>query len=259
MSALEYLAGLEQWAADQGRTPTPHSYGPDPDQVADLLLPEAGGDGPSPVAVLLHGGFWRASFTKAVMNAMAVDLADRGWGSWNVEYRRTGTGGGVPETLDDVRQAITALENVDAPLDHRQTMVIGHSAGGHLALCCAGPPPVSRVVVIAGVCDLLAAAHDRLGDDAVVDFIGGGPVEKIEAYAAADPITLLPTGGDVLLVHGDADDRVPISQSRAYQAAASSAGDACELLELPGVDHFAVIDPRTAAWQTIAERLPAIR
>jgi pimeloyl-ACP methyl ester carboxylesterase len=90
----------------------------------------------------------------------------------------------------------------------------------------------------------------------VADFIGGSPAQRPGAYAVADPMQRLPTGADVLLVHGDADDRVPVKLSRRYALAAHAAGDRCELLELAGVDHFAIIDPRSSAWSEIVARLP---
>ncbi len=252
------IAELSDWAAAQGRPPQTHRYGSDPEHVADLLMPAADRRRSDRVAVLLHGGFWRARFTRATMAALAVDLADRGWATWNVEYRRVGSGGGVPETVDDVRAAIDALTNLDAALDRSQVVVIGHSAGGQLALCTAGMPGVAGVVSLAGVCDLGSGARERIGDSAVLEFLGGTPRERSEAYAIADPTRLLPTGVKVLLVHGDADDRVPVQQSRGYAQAARAVGDRCELLELPGVDHFAVIDPRTQVWAGIAEHLDAL-
>jgi acetyl esterase/lipase len=251
-----FFGELADWAAATGRAGRTHRYGGGPDEVADLLLP--GGDGPHRVAVLLHGGFWRARFTRAIMAAVAADLAARGWATWNVEYRRVGTGGGVPETLDDVRRAIDMLPNVAALLDLERLVAIGHSAGGQLALCAARGSPVAAVVSLAGVCDLESAARDRIGEGAALEFTGGTPAERPEAYAMADPMGLLPLGVEVLLVHGDADDRVPVQQSRTYARAAGDAGDPCELMELPGVDHFALIDPRSAAWAAVAQRLQAL-
>jgi dipeptidyl aminopeptidase/acylaminoacyl peptidase len=158
-----------------------------------------------------------------------------------------------------VRAAIEALTRIaGAPIATQRVLVIGHSAGGQLGLCVAGMPAVAAVLSLAGVCDLAAAARGRIGEAAALEFMGGTPEEQPEAYAAADPLRLLPTGTASLLVHGDADDRVPIEQSRTYARAARAAGDPCELLELPGVDHFAVIDPRTQAWATIAEQLDGL-
>ena len=133
MDLQTFLGELSDWAAAAGPAPQTCAYGDGPEQVADLLLPD--GDRPSPVAMLLHGGFCRARFTRATMAALAVDLRNRGWATWNVEYRRIGNGGGVPETLDDVRAATKALMSVAAPLDRRRLVAIAHSAGGQLALC----------------------------------------------------------------------------------------------------------------------------
>lgn len=251
------LGELSQWAGTRGGASGTYSYGPDSEHQADLWLPD--GAGPHPVAVLLHGGFWRARFTRAIMAALATDLSDRGWAVWNLEYRRVGSGGGAATTPADVRRAIEFLADLEQPLDVHRLLVIGHSAGGQLALCAASAPGVARIVSLAGVCDLVSAADQGIGDNAAVQFIGATPAQRPDEYALADPLQRLPTGVDVLLVHGDADDRVPLQLSRDYATAARAAGDSCELLELPGVDHFAVIDPRSDAWSTIADRLPPAR
>jgi acetyl esterase/lipase len=250
---LDELADL----ATAGAQPRTQAYGSDPEQVADLLLPTGHGD--HPVAVLLHGGFWRARFTKSTMAALAADLPARGWASWNVEYRRAGNGGGVLETLDDVRTAIAALAQTRAPLDLNRVVIIGHSAGGQLALCVAGEPFVRAVVSLAGVCDLSSAYAQRLGESATLEFMGGSPAERPDAYSVADPLARIPAGVPVLLVHGDADQRVPIEQSRRYAAQARAVGDSqCELMEFAQVDHFALIDPRTNAWAAVASRLETL-
>jgi acetyl esterase/lipase len=252
------LGELAELASTAGAQPRPHAYGPDPEQVADLLLPAT--EGPHPVAVLLHGGFWRARFDRSTMAALAVDLVDRGWATWNVEYRRVGNGGGVPQTLDDVRASIGALTHLTAPLDPRRVVIVGHSAGGQLGLCVADEPVVAAVVSLAGVCDLASAFAEAIGEAATAAFMGGGPDERPDAYRLADPLTRIPAGARVLLVHGDADQRVPVAQSRRYAHAAAAAGDeGCELVELAGADHFALIDPRTEAWAMVAARLETMR
>jgi acetyl esterase/lipase len=255
------VAELADLVAAAGVHPQTHPYGADPAQVADLLLPAT--DGPHPVVVLLHGGFWRARFDRSLMEALAVDLADRGWASWNVEYRRVGNGGGVPETLDDIRAAIATLAQLEQggrPLDLGPVVIVGHSAGGQLGLCVADEPSVRAVISLAGVCDLATAYAEGIGDGATEAFMGGGPDERPDAYVLADPLCRIPAGAQVLLVHGDADQRVPVAQSRRYARAAAAAGDGrCELIELPGVDHFALIDPRTPTWAGIAARLETMR
>jgi dipeptidyl aminopeptidase/acylaminoacyl peptidase len=245
-----FLAGLRLWAEEAGWPVETLRYGDHPEQVADLRLPDAGDA--RGLAVVLHGGFWRARYGRTTTAALAVDLARRGWASLNVEYRRIGCGGGVPETLDDVAAAVAAGA---AQVRPRRTVVIGHSAGGHLALWAAGLPGVSAVVSLAGVADLAAAARERLGDGAALEVAGGTPEDRPEAYALADPLRRLPLPVPALLVHGDADDRVPVEQSRRYAAAA---GARCELLELAGIGHFDPIDPRGEAWPQVARRLEAL-
>ncbi len=244
-------------------------YGDHPDQVANLHLPP-GGEAPRPCVVLVHGGFWKAHWDRTLMTPLALDLVRRGLAAWNLEYRRVGQeGGGWPGTLLDVAQGIDAVADVEA-LDPKRVVVVGHSAGGQLALWAAArtrlpasaPGAEPRVVPLAavsqaGVCDLAAGARDGLGAGAVVELMGGGPDGAAERYGVASPVQLLPLGVRVLLVHGLRDDVVPPSQSRSYAAAATAAGDAVELLE-PDGDHFDVIDPAHQAWRIVAAGLPAL-
>jgi acetyl esterase/lipase len=249
--------------------PTVEAYGPGPDRFGELWRPA--GEGPWPVAVLLHGGFWRAARTLELMRPLAADLAGRGLAVWNLEYRRVGRpGGGWPGTCEDVAAGLDHLAELAgrAPLDLGRLAVVGHSAGGQLALWSAaraglpagapgaGPLVVPRLVVsLAGVCDLHAGAADSIGEGAVAAFLGAGPDRAPERYRLASPMARLPLGVRQVLVHGDADPRVPVTQSRGYAAAAAAAGDPVELVELAGVDHLAPIDPASAAWAEVTRRL----
>jgi acetyl esterase/lipase len=248
-----FLDGLRDWVASSDVGHVRHAYGPHADQHADLRIPP--GDGPHPVAIVLHGGFWRHSFTSANTAAVAVALTQVGFASWNVEYRRGAADGGAPATLADVASACAALRAVDAPLQLDDVLAIGHSAGGQLALWLAGEQLVSGAVALAGVCDLGAGAAARLGGDAVAEFLGGTPEQVPAAYARADPARRLPTGQRQLLVHGDRDDRVPLAQSEGYHAAARAAGDSCSLLVLEDADHFDVIDPCASTWPRIVSAI----
>jgi acetyl esterase/lipase len=242
-------------------------YGDHPDQVANLHSP-AGEDAPWPVVVLLHGGFWRAGWDRTLMTPLARDLAVNGFLAWNVEYRRVGQeGGGWPGTLLDAAAALDALATVEQA-DATRVAVVGHSAGGQLALWLAardrlppGAPGVvpavrlSFAVSLAGVADLVAGAADGLGGGACEALLGGTPREVPERYAVASPAGLLPLGVPQLLVHGSRDDVVPPTQSSVYAVAAREAGDDVELIELAGADHFDVVEPSQTAWGIVSERL----
>jgi acetyl esterase/lipase len=256
--------------------PVRTAYGPGPDQFLEVTLPEA--DGPAPVAVVLHGGFWRARYGIELARPLAADLAGRGWAAVAVEYRRVGSGGGWPSTLDDVAAALDALPDVGRAgedtaerLDLTDVTVIGHSAGGHLAAWAAGRDrlpagapgaaprvPVSAAVLQAGVLDLTAAVAADLGAGATVEFLGGTPEQVPDRYAVADPVRLLPTGVPVLCVHGAADSTVPLEQSQRYATAAGTAGDRVEVAVVPG-DHMVVIDVGGEAWRRTVEWLAVRR
>jgi acetyl esterase/lipase len=243
-------------------------YGEADEQVGELWPARPGG--PHPVVVLLHGGFWRRRYRLDLMHALAADLQRRGVAVWNLEYRRVGSpGGGWPGTFEDVAAGFDALRDLAGRyrLDLERVTAVGHSAGGHLALWLAARGRLRRgpgaraallpalAVALAGICDLHEAARRHLSNDAVVELLGGGPDERPEAYRLASPATLLPLGVPQVLVHGTADATVPFEISQRYAAAARAAGDACELVALDGVDHLAPIDPATAAWRTVLERL----
>ncbi len=269
MPAMASARLIAEMLLRRGRTV---AYGPDPSQRADLNLPA--GPGPHPVMVLLHGGSWRSQYGKRVMRGLVGDLLARGWATWNVEYRRVGNGGGWPETFLDVAGAIDHLSQLDAALDLDRVSVLGHSAGGHLALWAAGrgqlPPgapgafddrPRVRLraaISQAGVCDLSTSAR-RVPGGAAATLMGGGPDELPERYDTADPMRLLPASVPVLLVHGTADQTVSVDYSRSYEHAARDSGGEVELVEIAGAEgqHRGHIDPRGEAWSAVTRWLRA--
>jgi acetyl esterase/lipase len=232
--------------------PERHRYGSHRWARADLYVPE--GAGPFPVAVALHGGYWRARYSKRTMKAACADLARRGVAAWNVEYRRIGRGqgGGWPATLEDVAAAIDHLARLRDPrLDLSSVTALGHSAGGQLALWSASrvdaQVPVRRVVAQAAVCNLTVAGEPAW------EFVGGTPEQVPERYDFADPMRLIPLGVPTLLVHGAEDETVPVKRSRDYAEAARAAGDPVELVEpVPG-GHRVHPDPRSEAWRVAAD------
>jgi acetyl esterase/lipase len=244
-----------------------YRYGPERSQRADLYLPH--GAGPHPVMAVLHGGSWQKRYGKPVMRGLAGDLVRRGWAVWNIEYRRLGEGGGWPATFEDVALAIDHLGKLDAPLDLDSVSLLGHSAGGHLALWAAGrdrlpagAPGAGRTVSIkraigqAPVCDL-AGAYRLWHGGAVRALMGGSPEELPERYAIGDPLALLPLQMPTLLVHGVEDATVSVELSRHYAERSQALGGSVELVEIDGEagSHRAHIDPRGEAWAAVTRWL----
>lgn len=236
-----FFDGLERWARDRNGTAELVTYGEHEDQVIELRRGST--PGLQPLAIVLHGGFWRAGYTRRNTTALAVALAESGWSSANVEYRRLGPGAYRP-MLDDVAAARRSLEGF------RPVVAVGHSAGGHLALWLAAEGRVDACVTLGGLCDLAEAAQAELGERAVQELLGGSPDEVPEAYLVADPGARLPLGVPQLLVHGVGDDRVPLSHAQAYAAGARAAGDDCRVVEV-AAGHFEPIDPRSRIWPEV--------
>ncbi|MEM7095823.1 MAG: alpha/beta hydrolase [Actinomycetota bacterium] len=222
------------------------SYGAGPEQFGVLRTPE--GHEQQPLIVLIHGGFWRDQYRLDLMDPLAEDLHRRGYATWNIEYRRVGpTGGGWDTTTADVAAAI---DSIDGPW--KTTAVAGHSAGGHLALWNAGRPNPRRAADwtfgLAPVADVIAANRNGVGGDATANFVGGAVDDYPDRYVHIQP-DLEAATGRVVLIHGTADDNVPLEQSTAQRERVN------EVHVLDGVDHFQVIDPTHETWELVRAEL----
>lgn len=242
-------------------------YGEDPLQFGELRLPP--GDGPHPVAVVVHGGCWRARYDIGHIGNFSDAFAKAGVATWTLEYRRVGNqGGGWPGTFLDVARGTDAVRDLakDYPLDLNRVVAVGHSAGGHLVLWLgarsklpldsplrAGDHPLALagIVSLAGVDNLRRALMEGVCDDMAAQLIGASPDENPERYQAASPIELLPTGVPQRLVHGVQDPIVPVAFGRDYAAEARSAGEDVALYQVEGAGHFELIAPQTDAWRVV--------
>ncbi len=242
--------------------PVTVSYGPAPEQAGELYLPPAGG----PLVCLFHGGFWRVPHDRTQCTAIARDLAGRGYAVWNLGYRRVGAGGhpwpATREDVDAILATIGTLGEAHPAVDLRRVVFAGHSAGGHLAFWAAARRAragsrfhVAGALGLAPILDLEAAFEDFLGRGAVSLFLDGTPAEVPERYYAASPRALLPLGVPQVVLHGDRDTAVPVTQSEAYVAAAQGAGDPARLHCLAGVDHMAFLDPGSGAHRATVDAL----
>jgi acetyl esterase/lipase len=241
-------------------------YGVDEFHFGDLRIPP--GDGPFPVVMNIHGGFWRAQYSLDHAGHLCAALTQAGIATWNIEYRRIGNrGGGWTGTFEDVGRGADSLRTLAEryPLDVTRALVMGHSAGGHLALWAAARPTFAAdhplytanafrftgVVALAPVADLKMAWQMGLSEQVVATLLGGSPTQQPDRYALASPIELLPLGIPQIVVHGAQDDIVPIAISEAYVQQAQAQGDDCRLERLPAAGHFEVIDPLTPEWDVV--------
>ncbi|MFT3715593.1 MAG: alpha/beta hydrolase fold domain-containing protein [Gordonia sp. (in: high G+C Gram-positive bacteria)] len=228
-------------------------YGPAPSQYGHLYLPQPSAQR-APLVVLVHGGSWSTKYALVVYSAVARDLASRGAVVWNLEYRRLEEGGGWPVSCDDV---VAGIEAIDGPVaeklavlgqrvDRAAVTVIGHSAGGHLAVwavarlgAATDASTVTTVVSQSGVLDLtVPGARDK---ESVVTLMGVPYEQDPQRYVAASPTHAPVVDALVVAQHTLDDESVPIRVSRDYVAGAGARGQRAELVELPG-DHAAFLD-----------------
>jgi acetyl esterase/lipase len=249
------------------------AYGPHPLHFGHLRLPAGGG--PHPVAVLVHGGCWRASVDLHSLDALAEALREAGWATWSLEFRRVGNeGGGWPGTFLDVAHGADHLRVLarEYALDLGRVVAVGHSSGGHLALWLAArsrlapgdalrataPPLALRGVIGFGaVADLRAfdALPRRACGRGVSALLDGTPAAVPDRLRQGSPAELLPFGVPQLFVTGADDEAVPASHVRDYAVRARRRGDDVAVFVPTAAGHFDVISPASAAWPAVRTRL----
>ncbi len=237
------------------------AYGSGEFQFGELRVPA--GAGPHPVAIVIHGGYWRAPYDLKHIGHMCVALVKEGFATWNLEYRRLGNpGGGWPGTFDDVKAGAAHLTKIAKAkgIDLKRAIAMGHSAGGHLVLWLAKQNAIALrgVVALAPLSDLRRAWELKLSNNAVEELLGGSPSQVPDRYKTSSPMEMLPLGVRQEIIHGDKDDIVPVEMSRSYGDAAVMAGDHASMLEVLGAGHFDLIDPRSEAWHAPKGRALAL-
>ncbi|NUP44782.1 MAG: alpha/beta hydrolase, partial [Streptomyces sp.] len=224
-------------------------YGDHPQHTYDLWPAEGGSDG-APLVVLLHGGYWR--YDRMHLTPFAAFLARQGLTAVLPGFRRSGGAGGYPETFDDVARIVDTIP------DGRPYVLAGHCSGGHLALWAGARallPPDSpwyttelptAVLAMAPLTDLRATIEDDLSNGAALQLLGG-PDAARDRLPLVDPVTLLrgpgTTGVPTVLLHGAADEEVPLQQFADYTAVHRD----LELVVLPGTGHYTLIEPGSPA------------
>ena len=245
------------------------AYGSETLQYGELRLPD--GSEPVPLIVLIHGGCWRSQYDLAHVAGAAVALTKEGFAVWTIEYRRIGdANGGWPGTFDDIAHGVDyvrRLANEFPRIDTARVVLMGHSAGGQLALWAASrrqnetvglfrsaiaPLKVAGVVSLAGITDLAEYGAGAGNCNQSVPLLLGGTMEQVpQRYRAVSPVERVPIGVFIRLVHGDADPIVPLAQSKDLLVRAHMAGDRAELDVIKGGGHFDLVAPQSAAWPTV--------
>lgn len=244
-------------------------YGADALRSGELRVPA--GRGPHPVAILIHGGCWRADLGGTAMQGFAEMLRKRGIATWDIDYRRVGhAGGGWPGSFQDVAAGVDYLPTLARKyrLDLNRVTVAGHSAGALFALWAAsrprlaapwtaGPrsPQFRSAIAIDGpgtLAPLIGIDQQVCGQPVIVPFMGGTPAERPEAYRIASPSDHLPLGTTQLFVLGELG---PLMQP--YVAAARASGDPVATIAPPKANHFDIVTGGDPNGEAVADWIKA--
>ena len=254
------------------------AYGAAPAQVGELRLPA--GPGPHPVVIVIHGGcWWRGFATKQNTAALASRLTEKGFATWNIEYRQAGetgpdgkysgdAGAGWPGTFRDWAAATDHLRDLAKryPLDLGRVAVTGHSAGAHAALWVASrhklpkdseiaspdPLKIGAVVAIDGPGDPgaeIALFEQGCGVPAGKAMFGGSPAEQPKRWAEGSPQAQLPLGLKSALV--SASLFLSPTATAKWVTEARKGKDKASALILGGTGHFEVIAPGSPVWSQV--------
>lgn len=243
-----------------------YRYGTDANQFVHLHLPEKAER--HPVIILVHGGCWREKYDLKLLGAMCEAFVREGFAVWNIEYRRSGNGGGWPRTFLDVARAVDMLRDIasEHALDLSRTRVVGHSAGGQLACWLAArhklpvssalytenPLTIQHVIALAGIVDLIGAVREGICGEDLPFVLGGDASEVPDHYAQASPLALLPSGVRQTHIVGEADTGI-LANVRTYIHAAEMAGDDVRLIVVPEAGHFEIVTPFSPVWEIVLE------
>ncbi len=240
-----------------------HATGP-----VHLDLHRPAGKGRAPVLVFLHGGGWARGERPKSWTGFRRFI-EAGYAVVSVQYRLSGTAR-APAAVQDARCAMAwvAREAGRYRLDPHRVVVMGSSAGAHLALlagmmegkseidlpACGPVPRAAAIVDFYGPSDLRPESLGAWRSPSITKWIGEG-ADAAALAARMSPLTLVHKGQPpVFIVHGDADDVVPIQSSKLLKEALDRAGVPSEFHIVPGGGHGQFEDDVQARLQTNAVR-----
>ncbi|UJF22920.1 alpha/beta hydrolase [Shewanella sp. OMA3-2] len=249
-------------------------YGVESQQFGHLYTPSHSSN--TPVVIVVHGGYWKDNHSLETYATYAIVdyLQSFEVAIWNIEYRRMNTEGENsnapwPTTFKDVADAIDHLRRIQhsESLDLSRVLIIGHSAGGHLATWVASrekiaadselyyqaPLKIHRAISIAGILDL-ASVNDVDQPEQIYRLMGGTPYTQPGRYLACNPSLLYHSQMALTVVHGERDTCVNISQVKQF---CEQPQTKLRQIILPTADHFSMLphngDWSAAQWQKIQQ------
>ena len=249
-----------------------YKYGVDSQQYGQLIRPQ--NDAYLPVVIVIHGGYWKDNHSLDTYSTKQIVeyLADKSVAVWNLEYRRMNSIGPNitapwPTIFSDVAQGIDFLTTlaIQHKLDLTNVIIIGHSAGGHLATWAASRAMIDKnsalysadnliiksVISIAGVLDLRRSSD--LGQPLqIVKLLGGKFADEHSRIKNCNPAQLIDNSVKYIIMHGDKDKEVDIKQATRFYN--DSNKNNVELYILKDVDHFTMFpsfNKNLHSWQLL--------
>ncbi len=212
---------------------------------AFLTVPH--GKGPFPLIVLPHGGPFVAENVTydewgqilANNGYMVVQPQYRGSFGYGLEFHKSSfmNGGQGGHMMQDDKDDAALYLVKRGLVDPDRIAMFGWSYGGYAALVAASRTPQIHQCVIAG-----AAVADQLQQVNYYRYLLRGAQEKTQmAYreGSVNPIDeVAKVNVPILLIHGDVDQRVPITHSDRYRKELNKHGKNYKYLQLDGADHF---------------------
>ncbi len=265
--SITCIAPLAYAAHDQTDMPVPYGsitelsytaagetirYGDDSSQFIEVWRAE---QKPKGHLIFIHGGCWLSDYDIQHARPFMSALHQTGYNVYGIEYRRVGNGGGWPTSYQDISTAVQRISE-QAKADELKTVVLGHSAGGHLALLTAADEQladkIDAAVGLAAISNIVEYSQGTNSCEAVTErFMGGVAQNHTDAYRDANPAAQ-PFNSPIYLLHGSDDPIVNPHQSQALAERAQS------VYVQSGAGHFDWLHPNTAAFARIEQLLKDI-
>lgn len=231
------------------------SYGPDPRQQLDVLVPTNQGRGdPPPLLLALHAGWWVRG-SRSDLLPVSWELCQRGMAVAPVDFRLLqGSRTGADLIADVVAAAKVALEEYQVLGGGDQVVIVGSGAGGLLGMCALSQLQQALPGVLSGVAMVGTAPGLQPWDSCPVEVQGA--LQHFRGTGVDDPLQnpddSLPP---VLLLHGDQDDEVPCALARGVHAALVDHDVSSTLAIIAGAGHRFLEDPSSQAGRSACTRL----